>query len=97
VEVADQRHGRAHLRQPVADVRHGLGGLVAVDRDAHDLGAGTGKLGRLPRGASTSAVSVLVIDCTTMGASPPIADAADIDGNGDSARKEGAGHGLQHF
>ena len=73
VEVADQRHGHAHLRQPVADVRHGLGGLVAVDRDAHDLGAGAGERRPICRAvASTSAVSVLVIDCTTMGASPPM-------------------------
>ena len=51
VEVADQRHAHAHLRQAVADVRHGLGGLVAVDGDAHELGAGAGERRRLAGGA----------------------------------------------
>ena len=37
VEVADEGHAHAHLRQAVADVRHRLGGFVAVDRDAHQL------------------------------------------------------------
>ena len=50
VEVADQRHLHAHLQQPLADARHGLGRLVAVDGDAHDLGAGAGEVGGLPRG-----------------------------------------------
>ena len=28
------------LEQPLLDMRHGGGGLVAIDGDAHDLGAG---------------------------------------------------------
>ncbi len=51
VEVADDRHVDAHLEQLVLDVRHGRGGLVAVDRDAHDLGARTRQRRHLPHGA----------------------------------------------
>ena len=50
MEVADQRHGDAELREPVADLRHRGGGLVAVDRDAHDLGAGVRQRRDLARG-----------------------------------------------
>ncbi len=71
VEVADQRHVDAELREPVADMRHRGGGLVAIDRDAHELGAGMRQRGDLRAVASMSAVSVLVIDCTTIGAPPP--------------------------
>ena len=71
VEVADQRHVDAHRGEPLADVRHGGGGLVAVDGDAHELGAGARQRRDLATVASTSAVSVLVIDCTTIGAPPP--------------------------
>ena len=41
-----------------------------------------------------SAVSVLVIDCTTMGRVAADNHAADVDGDGGSARGERAGHGL---
>ena len=34
------RHGDADAAQPIADVRHGRRRLVAIDRDAHQLGAG---------------------------------------------------------
>ena len=51
VEVADEGHAHAHLRETVADVGHRLGGLVAIDRDAHQLGAGTGQRRRLADGA----------------------------------------------
>ena len=81
MEVADQRHGRAHRRQPVADMRHGLGGLVAVDRDAHDLRARAGKLGRLPRGrlhVGRVSVGHRLHDDRRLAADR---DAADIDGN----------------
>jgi hypothetical protein len=50
VEVADQRHLDAHPQQALTDARHGLGRLVAVDRDAHDLGTGAGEVGGLPCG-----------------------------------------------
>ena len=40
MEVADQRRGDAALAQRVADMRHGRGGFVAIDRDPHQLGTG---------------------------------------------------------
>ncbi len=39
VEVADQRRLDAQDVEPLADMRHGRGGLGAVDGDAHELGA----------------------------------------------------------
>ena len=39
VEIADERHAHAAAREPVANMRHGLRRLVAIDRDAHELGA----------------------------------------------------------
>ena len=51
MEVADDRHGDAHLRQPLLDARHGGGRLVAVDRDAHQLRAGARQRRHLARGA----------------------------------------------
>ncbi len=72
VEVADQRHVAARCAQPVADLRNGCGRLVGVDRDAHELRAGLRQLAHLVRAvASTSAVSVFVIDWTTTGTPPP--------------------------
>ena len=74
MEIADQRHVDAALAQAVADMRHRGGGLVAIDRDADHLRAGTRQCCDLVRPSpSTSAVSVLVIDCTTTGAPPPTA------------------------
>ena len=40
MEIADQRRGDATLAQAVADMRHGSGGLIAVDRDPHHFGPG---------------------------------------------------------
>ena len=40
VEVADERHAHAAAHELVADVRDRLRGLVAIDGDAHELGAG---------------------------------------------------------
>ena len=37
-------------REPVADLRHGGGGLVAIDGDAHHLRAGAGERGDLAGG-----------------------------------------------
>jgi exodeoxyribonuclease VII large subunit len=72
VEVADQRHLDAHHRQPLADPRHRGGGLGVVDGDPHQLRTGAPQLGDLACVvAATSAVSVLVIDCTTTGAAHP--------------------------
>ena len=57
--------------QPVADRRHGARGGLGVDRDAHQLGAGARQLRTWRTVASTSAVSVLVMDWTTMGSRRP--------------------------
>ena len=51
VEVADDRDVDADLEQPLLDLGHGRGGLVAVDGDAHDLGAGLGEGRDLAHGA----------------------------------------------
>ena len=51
VEVADERHVDAHAVQLLADVRDGLGRLLAVHRDADEFGAGAGQGGHLLRGA----------------------------------------------
>ncbi len=37
VEVADDRHVDTHAQQPFLDVRHGGGGFVAIDGDAHQF------------------------------------------------------------
>ena len=51
MEVADDGHGDAQLLQPVDDVRHSFGGVIVVDGDAHQFGAGTGQRHRLADGA----------------------------------------------
>ena len=51
VEIADDRHVDAHLAEPVLDVRHGGRRLVAVDGDAHQLGAGARQRRHLAGGA----------------------------------------------
>ena len=71
VEVADQRDGDVAAAEPVADVRHRRGGRVAVDGDPDQLRAGARQRLDLRAVPSTSAVSVLVIDWTTIGAPPP--------------------------
>ena len=47
VEVADDRGVDAHPQQPLLDVRHCCCGFVAIDGDAHDLGAGARQGGDL--------------------------------------------------
>ncbi len=49
VEVADDGHDDAHLQKPLLDVRNGGRRLVAVYRDANELGAGAGERRHLPR------------------------------------------------
>ena len=73
MKIADQRHGAAERIEPVADMRHRGGRLGGIDGDAHQLRA-RARPARAPgcAVAATSAVSVLVIDCTTIGALPPI-------------------------
>jgi len=51
MEIADQGRGDALLAQAVADVRHGGGGFLAVDRDAHHFRAGARQRGDLGDGA----------------------------------------------
>ena len=75
VDVGDDRHaGVAHdgrQRVGVGDARH---------RDAHDLAAGLDAAAPIWASvASTSCVLVVVMDCTTTGAPPPIGHAADAD------------------
>ena len=48
MEIADKRHIDAHLEEAIANMGHGGGRLVPIDRDAHDLGAGAGEIGNLP-------------------------------------------------
>ncbi len=71
VEVAHERHEHAEPLQPLADLRDGGSRFVPVDRDPDDLGAGPVQGRDLRHRESMSAVSVLVIDCTTTGPSPP--------------------------
>ena len=50
MEVADDRRGDADLEQALLDVRHRRGGFVAIDGDAHHLGAGARQIGDLLEG-----------------------------------------------
>ena len=43
MEVADERDVDAQAIQPLAHLRNGRGGFVAIDGDAHDFGAGARK------------------------------------------------------
>ena len=54
MEIADQGRGDAALAQAVADMRYGGGGFLAVDRDAHQFGAGA----RQRRDLGDSAVDI---------------------------------------
>src|SRR5262249_46170210 len=50
VEVADEGHHDAHLRQPIANVRYGLGPRGPIYRDANDLRSRAGERRRLASG-----------------------------------------------
>ena len=50
MEAAHDRHIDAHPAEAILDVRHRGGSLVAIDGDAHELGAGTGERRHLPGG-----------------------------------------------
>ena len=92
VEVADDRHVDAEAAHLADHLRHGRGGRLVVDRDPDELAAGVGELGDLDRRASASAVSVFVIDWTTIGWRRPTRIAADVDGHRRPApRPEGIG------
>ena len=68
MEIADDRHADAHPLEPLDDRGDRRRSLLVVDRHPHQLAAGARQ--RRPPArtvAGTSAVSVLVIDCTTIG------------------------------
>ena len=50
MEIADEGHEAVLPRELFADMRHGGGGLVAIDRDAHQFRAGAGERGDLRDG-----------------------------------------------
>ena len=82
MEVADERHVHAQLREPVADRRTAAAAsasLTVMRTSSEPARASALICCAVP---SMSAVSVLVIDCTTIGAAPPTVDAADLHGNG---------------
>jgi len=81
MEVADERHLHAHLAELVPDVRDGSRRLVAVYRDAHQLGAGAGECGHLARcalGIGGVGVGHRLHDD---GRSAAHGDAGDVDGH----------------
>jgi hypothetical protein len=94
MEVAHQRHVDAHPRQPVADMRHGLCRLVAVHRDAHDLGAGACQVGTLLRGRGDVRGIGVGHRLHDDGGIPADEDPTDVDRHGTSALGKGAGHRL---
>ncbi len=67
VEVADDGHADAELIQRLDDLGHRARGLFGVHGDAHQFRAGLGQRHHLVDRRRTSAVSVLVIDWTTIG------------------------------
>ena len=67
MKIADDRHRHAELSQPLDDVRHRGRGFVGVDGDTYEFGARIASARICSAVPSTSAVSVLVIDCTTIG------------------------------
>ena len=67
VKIAHDRNANAQPRQTLDDDSHGRRRRVGVDRDAHELQPGLRERAYLLYGSSTSAVSVLVMDCTTTG------------------------------
>ena len=71
VEIADERDRDAEFIEVIADVGHGGGGFVPVDGDAHELQPARASAATWATVEATSAVSVLVIACTTIGAPPP--------------------------
>ncbi len=83
VEVADDRNAHALLIELLDDGRDRSRGFFVVDRDPHQLGPGLASAATCLTVEGMSAVSVLVIDCTTTGASlptftPPIEPVTDF-------------------
>jgi len=71
MEIADDWHVAILLAQRLDDGRHGTRRSLVIHRHAHDLRAARASASVCSTVPFTSAVSVLVIDCTTTGASPP--------------------------
>ena len=94
VEVADERRRDPHPVEPFADMRHGGGGLVPVDGDAHDLGARAGESRDLrdgPFNIRRIRVGHALDDDRRAAADP---DAADVDAYGLMARQGAAEDGV---
>ena len=62
VKVTDERRRAARVEHPLLDFRHGSGGFGNVHRYAHQLRARLRQLDDLRAVASTSVVSVIVMD-----------------------------------
>ncbi len=71
MKVADNRHVGAELPETVLDVRYGRGRRIAINGNAHQLGARCRQCGDLPRRAFDIGSVGFVMDWTTMGAPPP--------------------------
>ncbi len=71
VEIAHQRHIDAAFREAIADMRHGSGGFIPIHRDATISEPARAKAATCAMVPAISAVSVFVMDCTTIGAPPP--------------------------
>ena len=67
VEVANDGNRDAQPVEPLDDGGHRRGRRLVVDRHPDQLAAGAREIGRLLDRGGTSAVSVLVIDWTTIG------------------------------
>jgi hypothetical protein len=95
VEIADQRHAQPSRRAAARMPAHRAAASAVVDGDAHELGARLGEARTCATVAATSAVSVLVIDWTTIGAPPPTATLPTFHLPRAAARDFGAFH--RHF
>ena len=82
VEVADDGRLPALGADAFDDVRHGLGGLIVVDGDADQLGAGAGERGDLLDGGFDVGGVGVGHRLDDDGGVGPDADAADVDGDG---------------
>ena len=100
MEVPDQRDADAQPVQLLADDGHGLGGLVVVDGDAHQLAAGMRQLRHLDGGGIGVGGIGVRHRLHDDGMSGADEDAADVDGGGrttldhafDATRSASIGH-----
>ena len=82
MEVADERRLAAGVEHPLLDLGHGRRRFGHVDGDPHHLRARLRELDALLRRRRASAVSVIVIDWTTIGAPPPTWTRPDFHAHG---------------